>query len=115
MKASPGVSRSSAANIQHLGPWPVADFKAGVRRGSYWGLRTDIKNYPIQDPMKVDPQKALWVSKLRTRLNPFNKQEQGRLINLGYALTDAAIRSHCPQLAPTATQPHWPEPTHDLS
>jgi NTE family protein len=92
----------------------IADFKAGVRKGSYWGLRTAIKDYPIQDAMPVDPQKALWVSKLRTRLNPFTELEQGRLINLGYALSDAALRSHCKEVVANATKPNWPLPGQAL-
>ncbi len=31
---------------------------------------------------------------IRTRLNPFSPEEQGHLINWGYALTDAGMRRH---------------------
>ena len=93
----------------------IDEFNSGVRKGSYWGLRTDIKKYPIQDGLPVDPDKAEWVSKLRTRLNPFNDEEQGRLINFGYALTDAALRAHCPGLPTAVSRAAWPVPGHDLS
>ena len=43
---------------------------------------------------------------MRTRLNPFSNQEQGELVNWGYALADAAVRRYTPQLV-TQTGIDW--------
>jgi len=48
------------------------------------------------------------LKEIRTRLNKFSDEEQGHLINWGYALTDTAMRKH---VLPEATQPgSWPDP-----
>src|SRR5262245_19171351 len=96
----------------------VADFKAGVRRGSYWGLTTHIDAYGLKGCLPVSQEIAKSIAGIRTRLNPFSDVEQGRLINFGYALTDAALRSHCDHLlthcAASALEPAWPVKEYPL-
>jgi NTE family protein len=55
------------------------------------------------------------LAQIRTRLNPFTDQEQEQLINWGYALCDAALRTHVPQIIRTQAPPQWPCPAHPLS
>ena len=43
---------------------------------------------------------------VRTRLNAFSDEEQGQLINWGYAVTDAAMRKFVIQGGDKPTQ--WP-------
>jgi NTE family protein len=93
----------------------IADFKAGQRAGTYWGIDTEIGNYPLADPMACDPEIVRPLAAIRTRLNAFSDAEQGRLINWGYALADAAIRSHAAALAPGAQRTKaWPVPSQPL-
>jgi len=90
----------------------VADFQAGARAGTYWGIDTDITDYGgglACSPAKVGPLAAM-----RTRLNAFDAEEQGRLINWGYALADAAVRRWTPQLASGTVKAAWPCPAQAL-
>ena len=89
----------------------IDDFRRGERAGTYWGIDTDIRAYQQPDALACDLDRARLLAGIRTRLNAFSDQEQGELINWGYALTDAAIRRHAPQLVPAgAPAPQWPEP-----
>jgi NTE family protein len=60
--------------------------------GTYWGIATEINNYQLDDAMVNDNDKTASLKYLRTRLNAFSKEEQGALINWGYALADTALR-----------------------
>ena len=73
--------------------WLVEQFSSGTRRGAYWGITTDIERYPVRS-VKLSRRTQEKVYTIRTRLNCFSQAEQGQLINLGYALADAACRSH---------------------
>ena len=94
----------------------IADFKAKLRDGAYWGIDTKIGNYPLADPMTCRREVVEPLAAIRTRLNPFSDEEQGRLINWGYALCDAALRSHASALVPDATRPAaWLVPGEPLA
>lgn len=72
--------------------WLIDEFTAGRRHGAYWGLGTRIDDYddplaPVQDN-DVTGGLAL----VPTRLKSLDKLTEGRLINWGYALADAALR-----------------------
>jgi NTE family protein len=60
--------------------------------GAYWSTRTRISDYGLNDPMVHDNALTDSLAQARTRLNRFKPDEQGHLINWGYALTDAALR-----------------------
>lgn len=93
----------------------IDDFRRGERSGTYWGIETRIGDYALADPLPCDEARVRALAGLRTRLNAFNDKEQGELVNWGYALTDAAIRRHAPQLiAAGAPAPDWPEPAWRL-
>jgi NTE family protein len=93
----------------------IDDFRRGERRGAYWGIDTDIAKYPSSGALACRPERAGPLAAIRTRLDAFNDQEQSELINWGYALTDAAIRSHAPHLADAdAPAPAWPVPAFRL-
>ena len=76
----------------------IRSFEDSQKRGAYWGIGTRVDTYPLNE-LGLDPALARdsdvthEISGMRTRLNKFSPQEQGRLINWGYALTDAALRS----------------------
>jgi NTE family protein len=72
--------------------WLIDEFVAGRRFGAYWGLDTQIGDYadPLAVAKDTDVTDALAV--IPTRLAGFGELTEGRLINWGYALADAALR-----------------------
>lgn len=79
--------------------WLIDDLKNGIVKGTYWGIATHIRDYQLEKhgyypPLTDDNDTTRSLSRIRTRLNRFNREEQERLINWGYALTDAAMRRH---------------------
>jgi NTE family protein len=93
----------------------VEDFQRQERQGAYWGISTRIAKYGLQDTLTTDNALTEQLDKIRTRLNKFSDEEQGHLINWGYALTDAAMRSHGkPVLSAKPPAPAWPCPEYAL-
>lgn len=78
----------------------------GERKGTYWGIMTEIRKYGLQDSLPVPPEVTAQLARIRTRLNPFTEAEQRSLINWGYAVCDAAVRKW---VEPGAAPPKgWP-------
>jgi NTE family protein len=95
--------------------WLVDQYERGVREGAYWGIDTLIGDYAVTDQLFCDPAVVGRLPSVRTRLNRFTPEEQGHLINWGYALCDAAIRGRAPALVSEASRPTgWPIPEHPL-
>jgi NTE family protein len=93
----------------------VDDYQRKERGGAYWGIDTDIDGYPIADALPCDEALVAPLAGIRTRLSPFDDAEQGTLINWGYALCDAALRSFGANLVPGAVRPaEWPAPQQAL-
>jgi NTE family protein len=98
----------------------VGDFTSGFRKGAVWGIASDIAAFDppdgaINDALPCDPAKVAPLATIRTRLDPFDDREQESLINWGYAICDAAVRRHAPELpADGAPKPAWPYPAHAL-
>jgi NTE family protein len=79
----------------------------GHRDGAYWGIRTDVKNYGLPDPLPCPDEKTLALAETPTRLAKLPMLQRQRLVNWGYAVCDAAIRKHYdPALAPPAGFPY---------
>jgi NTE family protein len=96
----------------------VEEFNGNMKKGTYWGIGTQIDNYELElqglpGPMTHDNDITRSMAQIRTRLDAFSDQEQGRLINWGYALTDAAMRRHV--VTDSAKPGQWPIPEHKLS
>jgi NTE family protein len=62
------------------------------RSGTYWGIRTDIADYGLADPLPCPHEKTLALAGIPTRLARLPDVIQERLINWGYAVCDAAMR-----------------------
>jgi NTE family protein len=93
----------------------VDDFRNQVRQGAYWGISTRIAKYGLSDALTMDNALTQQLEKIRTRLNKFSPEEQGHLVNWGYALADAAIRSYGKSvLSATPPAPTWPRPDFAL-
>jgi NTE family protein len=82
-------------------------FKVGLRKGAYWGIRTNIADYGI--PALACPHdRTKDLAHTPTRLKRLDDSRQERLINWGYAVCDAALRRH---VVPSLTQGKFPYPS----
>ena len=72
----------------------IESFQLGLRDGTYWGIRTNIADYGLTDPLPCPFDRTLELANTPTRLAAMPAPLQERLINWGYAVTDAALRRH---------------------
>jgi len=72
----------------------IGGFNAGLRKGTYWGIRTDIKNYSLPDALPCPFEKTIQIAEIPTRLKRLEPEQEKDLINWGYAVCDAAMRAH---------------------
>lgn len=72
----------------------IDSFTAKTRQGAYWSVRSDIAKYAVPGALPAPLAKALELAATPTRLAEINNPTQERLINWGYAITDAAMRKH---------------------
>jgi NTE family protein len=73
----------------------VGSFILGLRNGAYWNIRTDLtKKYPQGARLSCPFNRTQELAATPTRLRRLDDSVQERLINWGYALTDAALRQH---------------------
>src|SRR6266851_8470306 len=80
----------------------IGSYQMKLRKGTYWGMRTDILNYQLPTAMPCPFNQTLALANTATRLKRLDGVLQERIINWGYAVTDAAIRTH---VDTTATMP----------
>ena len=79
-----------------------------IRKGTYWGIRTDITHYKLSDALICPSDRTLELAKTPTRLKRLSADLQERIINWGYAVCDAAIRKHVDSSLPKP--PAFPYP-----
>ena len=91
----------------------VGQLDTGDKQGGFWGIATRIGKYGLTDPMTHDSALTESLQYMRTRLNRFSDEEQGHLINWGYALADAAVRRYL-NVPVGVSQGSWPEPNFPL-
>ena len=66
----------------------------GRREGSYWGIGTLYSQYSRRaQNLQCDPARTTELAGVATRLKRLDDELQERLINWGYAVTDAALRT----------------------
>ena len=78
----------------------IASYQMNLRKGTYWGMRTNILDYNLPTAMNCPWDKTLVLANTPTRLKKLDPVLQERIINWGYAVTDAAIRKHVAPAAP---------------
>jgi NTE family protein len=61
--------------------------------GVYWSIRSDIDGYPADDKLPCPHNRTRELADIPTDLAAKDKTTQRRLINWGYAICDAGIRS----------------------
>ena len=72
----------------------INSYVDGSRTGTYWGIRTNIADYQLEDAMNCPFEKTLKLANVNTRLKRLDSKTQKKLINWGYAVCDAGIRKH---------------------
>jgi NTE family protein len=72
----------------------IDSYKSHIRKGAYWGIRTNIADYPLADPLPCPHARTMQLAEIATRLKALEAALQERLINWGYAVSDAALRAH---------------------
>lgn len=80
----------------------VASFRAGERRGAYWGMWTDPAEYPASSRLELPADRAEQLARTATRLQAMRDDLQERLVNFGYGLAERAVRSYFDPAAPAA-------------
>jgi NTE family protein len=73
--------------------WLVAELNAGRKHGAYWGIGTHIASYEAPSALAGDSALTDSLVHIPTRLSSFDEERQGHLVNWGYALCDAALRT----------------------
>lgn len=77
----------------------IGSFEVGERKGTYWGIRTDIADYGLVDALACPIERTTILAQTKTRLKRLDSLVQERLINWGYAVCDAAMRRHVEKAA----------------
>ncbi len=72
----------------------ILSYRKKLRKGAYWGIRSDISHFKLKDSLPCPHEKTMELANVRTRLERIEPEVQERLINWGYAITDAALRKH---------------------
>ena len=70
----------------------IGSFEAGARLGAYWSVRSDISRYATPVALDCPLDRTTALAQIPTRLSRLPVETQDRLINWGYAITDAAVR-----------------------
>jgi NTE family protein len=86
----------------------IASYQMRLRKGTYWGIRTNILDYKLPTAMPCPFEQTQALANTGTRLKKFDPVLQERLINWGYAVTDAAIRKHVDPSAPAPSDFPYP-------
>jgi len=86
----------------------IDSYQSGARKGAYWGIRTNIADYQLADPLDCPYDRTMALAETPTRLKRLDDDVQERLINWGFAVCDAALRKH---VEPTVAKPlNFPYP-----
>jgi NTE family protein len=89
----------------------IERFESGREVGGYWGIGTDIAKYSAANALATDTLVTAALEAVPTRLAKVSLEQQGQLINWGYALADAALRVRAKLVIPAASalpQPQYP-------
>ncbi|CAO4171667.1 patatin-like phospholipase family protein [Methylorubrum populi] len=87
-----GIVDDQVRNLRKRGL--VEAFTSGRRTGAYWGIRTRFEDYGAQrDPLGCARRDPEPLAATPTRLKAMPEALQDRLINWGYAIADAALRT----------------------
>jgi NTE family protein len=85
----------------------IDSYESGSRKGAYWGIRTDIRDYQLPSALPCPFDRTTELAHTPTRLKRMEDTLQEQLINWGYAVCDAALRKRVdPALTPPVRFPY---------
>jgi NTE family protein len=87
----------------------LESYERGDRDGAYWGIRSDLANFPVTGTPPAPPARTARLASIPTRLARIEPGDQERLINWGYTAADAALRSHVRPEAPAPDRLPYPD------
>jgi NTE family protein len=87
----------------------VQEFKDQKRAGCYFGIRSDLADFPANAGIPAPVDATMRLASIATRLDAMSADTQERLVNWGYVVCDAAMRSHMGATDP-ATLPYPERP-----
>ena len=97
----------SSLERQLLGRFTVPETDVNFRKGSYWSIRGNAADYPAQSSLPCPASETEKLASVPTGLAAPPDKFQERLINWGYAICDAAMRTHVdPALQPPTKFPY---------
>ena len=82
----------------------IASYENQQRGGAYWGVGTNIAHYKLATALACDHNFTLKLASTATRLTAMPMELQHQLIDWGYAVCDAAMRTWVVPTAPAPTQ-----------
>jgi NTE family protein len=88
----------------------VDAFQAGNHDGMYVGIRSDVADYHLDDPMPADPELTAELAATPTRLDILDEERQELLINWGYTICDTGLRRHLDSSASIGRLPYPDRP-----
>jgi NTE family protein len=84
--------------------WLIASYEKGVYAGTYWGIGTEIEGYAVHGTgygeTVLDGLVLQRLGAVRTDFDGFTEDEQLVLMNHGWALADAALRTYMARALP---------------
>ena len=80
------------------------------RAGTYWGIRSQIADYHVSDPLPAPPARVAELATTPTRLAKLPLERRRRLVNWGYAIADAGMRKWVVPATPAPPPPAFPFP-----
>ena len=95
--------------VRSLRKRQLIDSYGNDRYGAYWGIRTNIEHYGLSDALPCPYEKTIRLANTPTRLKRLDNSLQERLINWGYAVSDAAMRRHVDNTIPAPDGFPFPE------
>ena len=85
----------------------IEAYQRGDRDGVYWGIRTNVSDYHCSIHLPCPHDRTMALANVATRLKRMDDKLQDRLINWGYAVSDAALRAH---VVPDLPEGRFPYP-----
>jgi NTE family protein len=70
----------------------LESFKSHTRKGTFWGISSDIADYHLADPLTFVHNPAGYPANVPTRLTGLDETVQRDLVRWGYVMCDTAVR-----------------------
>jgi NTE family protein len=86
----------------------IDGYKTKIRDGAFWGIRSDIVDYPAPGRLPCPFDRTKVLAAYPTGLSKMSERTQERLVNWGYAVADASLRAFLVQGAPAPAKFPYP-------